>query len=241
MLLRGSVWWAGQPPVLTFEAPTFQIGSSTTNTHTAATTAGSVSGTVGQRLVVLAGHARGSIGSPSSGVRTLSDITGSDDFSGLSLSDFTSHEDIASQISGDVAGVRLIARSYVLAGSMTGTITVTWSNTCWAQFVQACVLPACSLVDSDDGTANGTEASVDIDYVEALNADDLMVSLGAQLLTNDVTIPTGHTTTDTVNNANARFRGSYKVGTPADPTTWSGLYTSSGLPKAAIGTVWRRT
>lgn len=228
------------PLLVPFATPTFQVGSSVTNTHDSVTSAGSVSGVAGDRVVVLAGHARGSIISPASGIRTLSDITGSDDFSGLDLSDWTSHEDITSQISGQNAGVRLIARSHVLTGSATGTITVVWSNTCWVQWLMVTVLPACSIIDGDDAVRNDDGATLDLDFTASLGADDLALVLGAQLLTNDFAIPASHTTTGTIDNANARFRGSYKNGSPADPTQISGLYTSSALPKAGVGLILRR-
>lgn len=240
MLSRANAWWAGRAPSA-FDTPSFATGTSVVNTDTSVTTSAPVSGVAGNRVMVVAGHTRGSIGSPSSAIRTLSNISGSDDFSGLSLGDWTSHEDASSLISGGSAGIRLIARSYVLLGAATGTITVTWSSSAWTQFLMVTVLPACSVIDSDDGTANGTESSVSIDFTETILPNDLILSLGAQLLTNDITIPTSHTTTGTINLANARFRGSYKNGTPADPTTWTGLYTSSSIPKAAIGIILRRT
>ena len=209
----------------------------------ATVTSNTITTTVGDRVVLLFSHTRGSTTSATSSLRSLSSIVGTGDFLGLSFDLAT--EVIASQsqtLDANVSGARATIASLIVPTGFAGTgaFTVTWSGIAWSTLAQAFALPPSSLVASLNGGAADATVSIALATAEVLEANDLIFSVCALLEDDAFTVPSGFTeAANYSNNNNNRAKTAWKNGTLTSPFTWAAL--SAVAPAAAAGAIFRRS
>jgi hypothetical protein len=206
-------------------------------------TSNTVTAGVGDRIVLLFSHTRGTVGNPIYGLRSLSSIVGTGDFAGLNFNIATqviaSHAQV---VDGNVSGARASIASLIVPSGLAGfgAFTVTWSGTAWTQVAQAFVLPPSSVVDAVAAGATNAGTSVALATSETLETDDLVFSILAHLEDDAFTVPSGFTqAANFSSNTNNRTKTAWKNGTLTSPFTWTGL--SNVAPAAAAAAIFRRS
>lgn len=225
-------------PVFATPVP-IAVATSSTTTDTAVIT-NSIAVTAGQRLVLPFAHTRGSVGTPASGIRTLSSVVGAGDFVGVTDASFTTQATVAQQIDANVAGVRIYIMSWVATLSGTGTFQVNWSNAAWSQLIQPFVLPACSVIGGfTAGKPSVGAVTTASPTLSGYGANDLAIAIISQNSDTEFTNPAGWTGEGSLFDLNQGHRIAWKNGTLADSPVWAGFRdVAAGAVAVAV---YRRT
>jgi hypothetical protein len=191
----------------------------------------------------MAATARGSTSSQTSPARTLSNITGTNDFSAQSLSDWDvlANRERVLDITDATSSVRALVATRVASASGTGGITLAWSGTA-ISLLQVWVLPPSDVIEVDDNGINDS-TSLGLMFAETLEENDIAFAMLAQMHNQDFTPPTGWTASGLYTSASInRFESAWKNGSLSASPPFTGLYNAvNTVPKALVGVVLRRT
>lgn len=202
-----------------------------------------VGASAGDKLLMLVGHFRGSISSPTSALRSVTEIVGTADYSTLSLTGATIMLETSHRQRFDAnpsgAGVEVLAYMATLPAG-DGDFDVTFSGTVFGAIAQAWVLPACTVVDTVAGGATNAQTSIALTTGATLGANDLAFSAMAHQYNTGLAVPSGYTeAANYTSSTNDRFMHAWKNGTLSATTTWASL--RNDVPAAALKIILRRT